>query len=266
MGFFRNPDKKKAIAWFCASAFAVAIALCLLPFVIPHKVGTPGYNSPAGFSSFMPVVLIACLGFISFLVSISFLWSSLRLDGLLSGKGALVKWEYSEEEMVRVKKQVQADENKVRNKLLLYFFLIMLVFGVICVAMDPLGIYFIAAWVFGIWLFVAAFAMLLQKTTCGTDSSLSRQVILSPYGAFFCGTFHFWQTFASSLSSISLDGAPGGKTLLISYSVASEHGVYFVKIEIPVPVKKEEDVIRAIDEMQPAYLKKLNKLSQLGRR
>jgi len=262
MGFFRNPDKKKALAWFCASAFAVLLALCLLPFVIPHKAGTPGYSSPAGFSSFMPVLLIACLGVIGFLVSFAFLWSSLRLDALLAGKGALVEWVYSEEEMVRVKKQVQGDEDKVRNKLLLYFFLIMLVFGSICTAMNPSGIYFIAAWVIGIWLLVAATALVLQRTTSGIDSPLARQVILSTYGALVCGTFHFWQTFASSLSSVSLDGAPGNKTLLISYAVASEHGVYYVKIEIIVPKEKEGDAAKAIEEMQPQYLKKLNKLRQ----
>ena len=262
MGFFRNPDKKKALAWFCASAFSVLLALCLLPFAIPPKAGTPGHSSLAGFSSFMPVLLIACLGFIGFLVSAAFLWSSLRLDALLAGKGALAKWEYSEEEMARVKKQVQGDEDKMRNRLLLYFFLIMLIFGAICAAMDPAGIYFIAAWMAGVWLLVAAAALVLQKTTSGIGSGLARQVILSPYGALVCGTFHFWQTFASSLSSISLDGAPGKKTLLISYSVASEHGVYYVKIEILVPKEKEEEVAQAIEEMQSPYLKKLNKLRQ----
>jgi nitrate reductase NapE component len=264
MGFFRNPERLKAFAWFCASVLAVTLALFLLPFVIPHKTGTLGYNSPGEFSSFMPVLLIACLGVVGFIVSIAFLWSSLRLDALLAGKGALAKWEYSEEEMARVKQQVRTGEEKVRNRLLLYFFLIMLIFGAICVAMNPTGAYFIAAWVIGLWLLVAAAALVLQKATLGTDSDLANKVILSPYGALFCGTFHLWQTFASSLSSVSLDGAQGQKTLLISYVVASEHGTYSVKIEIPVPKEKEGEAAKAIEEMKPPYLKKLNKLLQAG--
>lgn len=265
MGFFRNPDKLKFVVWFCASVLATVLTLSLLPFALPQNAGTPGYNAASSFSCCMPVIIIACLAFVGFLFSISFLWSSFKLDKLLAGKDALVNWEYSVEEISRIKMQVRAGEEKTRNRVSLYFFFIMLIFGVICATIEPTAnVVLTVAWVIGIWLLVVVAAFVLQKVTSNADSSIARQVLLSRYGVLFCGAFHIWSTFASRLSSISLDGAPGQKTLRISYAVASEHGEYYVKVEIPVPAAREGDVTRAIEELQVPLLKKFDKLRQAG--
>jgi len=249
MALFRNPDKRKSFAWFCASLLALFLALALLPSVIPAKVGTPEYHGTQGFSSFMAVLVITGISFIGFIVSLSFLWSSFKLDGLLKGKDALARWEYTDEEMKKVKQQMLEGGEKMKSRLLLYSFGIILLLGIIAAAIDPSNPILVAAWVFGICLLLWIAAIVLERAAERPDSAFARQVIIAPYGALFCGTFHFWKTFASSLSSISLSGNHGARTLRISYMVASEHGAYNVKIEIPVPVAREKDAAKAVEEM-----------------